>query len=97
MNIDPRDPDPHLEDTQIAYRLYLECGKLINLYDWYIAFRTILERDEEWLESVGGTEDDSPGQQEIHARFVRAVGELRLMGFIKQTGRKKDHVSRLTW
>ncbi|TPX41156.1 hypothetical protein SeMB42_g03233 [Synchytrium endobioticum] len=95
--IDPREPHPTLEDTQIAYRLYLECGKLINLYDWYVAFRTILEQDQEWLNSVGGTENGTLGQQEVHARFVRAVGELQLMGFIKQTGRKKDHVSRLTW
>lgn len=32
-------------DTSIAYRIYLECGKMINLYDWYVAFGTILERD----------------------------------------------------
>ncbi|TPX32579.1 hypothetical protein SmJEL517_g04319 [Synchytrium microbalum] len=97
QDLDPRDPHPSLEDTQIAYRLYLECGKFINLYDWYVAFRTILERDGVWLKVVGGTEDGSPGQLEVHARFVRAVDELKLLGFIKQSGRKKDHVARLTW
>ncbi|ORX85318.1 hypothetical protein BCR32DRAFT_265718 [Anaeromyces robustus] len=31
-----------LHDTCIAYKLYLECGKLINLYDWFVAFGNIL-------------------------------------------------------
>lgn len=33
----------------------------------------------------------------IHARFIRAVSELELLGFIKPTKRKTDHVARLTW
>ncbi|ORX50312.1 hypothetical protein BCR36DRAFT_352357 [Piromyces finnis] len=32
-----------LHDTCIAYKLYLECGKLINLYDWFVAFGNILK------------------------------------------------------
>lgn len=33
----------------------------------------------------------------IHARFIRAVSELELLGFVKPTKRKTDHVARLTW
>lgn len=33
----------------------------------------------------------------IHARFIRAVSELELLGFIKPTKQKTDHVARLTW
>jgi origin recognition complex subunit 3 len=32
-----------LHDTCIAYKLYLECGKLINLYDWFVAFGNIIK------------------------------------------------------
>ena len=31
------------------------------------------------------------------ARFMRAVGELQFLGFVKATKRKTDHVERLTW
>jgi origin recognition complex subunit 3 len=35
--------DPSNPDTTLAYKLYLECGRLINLYDWFSAFKAILE------------------------------------------------------
>jgi len=31
------------------------------------------------------------------ARFIRAVSELQLLGFIRPSKRKTDHVQRLTW
>lgn len=31
------------------------------------------------------------------ARFIRAVSELELLGFIKPSKQKTDHVARLTW
>ena len=31
------------------------------------------------------------------ARFIQGVSELQLLGFIKPTQRKTDHVQRLTW
>uniref|UniRef100_A0A8C9MIM5 Origin recognition complex subunit 3 n=1 Tax=Serinus canaria TaxID=9135 RepID=A0A8C9MIM5_SERCA len=33
----------------------------------------------------------------FHARFIRAVSELELLGFIKPSKQKTDHVARLTW
>lgn len=36
---------PSEHDTCILYKLYLECGRLINLYDWFVAFGCILERE----------------------------------------------------
>lgn len=36
-----------LPDVCIAYKLHLEYGKMINLYDWLQAFRAILEPDAE--------------------------------------------------
>jgi hypothetical protein len=42
------------------------------------------------------TSSKSNGQpsRELQARFVRSMHELDLLGLLKQTGRKKDHVIR---
>ncbi|KAG9302171.1 hypothetical protein G9A89_020605 [Geosiphon pyriformis] len=76
---------PTEQDTCILYKLYLECGKMINMYDWLVAFRSIIEKKE------------LIGESEAQARFIRSVGELQLLGFVKPTARKTDHFERLTW
>lgn len=35
-----------MPDICIAYKLHLECGKLINLYDWLQAFLSIVDSTE---------------------------------------------------
>ncbi|XP_005377791.1 PREDICTED: origin recognition complex subunit 3 isoform X2 [Chinchilla lanigera] len=81
-------------DICIAYKLHLECSRLINLVDWSEAFATVVTAAEKM-------DVNSPASEEmneiIHARFIRAVSELELLGFIKPTKRKTDHVARLTW
>ncbi|XP_074846999.1 origin recognition complex subunit 3 isoform X2 [Carettochelys insculpta] len=81
-------------DICIAYKLHLECGRLINLVDWLEAFSTVVT-------AVEGTDPESvtTGEMDeiIHARFIRAVSELELLGFIKPSKQKTDHVARLTW
>ncbi|KAH6588634.1 hypothetical protein BASA50_010595 [Batrachochytrium salamandrivorans] len=79
-----------LDDTSIAYTLYLECGRLINLYDWHTAFAYILQSKSACCTAV-------PDPLEIQVRFVKAVADLQHLGFIKPTARKTDHVVRLTW
>lgn len=32
-------------DTTVMYNLHLECGRLINLYDWFIAFKSVVDPD----------------------------------------------------
>ncbi|RUP49553.1 hypothetical protein BC936DRAFT_142251 [Jimgerdemannia flammicorona] len=32
-------------DTCILYKLYLECNRMINMYDWFVAFGVVLERE----------------------------------------------------
>lgn len=39
-----------MPDICIAYKLHLECGKLINLYDWLQAFLSIVDTSREELE-----------------------------------------------
>lgn len=75
----------HLPDITIIFRLYLECGRMINLSDWYEAFRSIV--DTKKLKK----------DEEIEVRFSRSVEDLKMIGFVKKTGRKVDHVERLTW
>ncbi|XP_069829657.1 origin recognition complex subunit 3 isoform X2 [Dendropsophus ebraccatus] len=79
-------------DICIAYKLHLECGRLINLYDWLEAFATVVNADDD-------SDSDSLKQVDemTHARFIRAVSELELLGFVKPTKQKTDHVARLTW
>ncbi|XP_075718244.1 origin recognition complex subunit 3 isoform X2 [Rhinoderma darwinii] len=79
-------------DICIAYKLHLECGRLINLYDWLEAFATVANADDE-------SDSDSLNQVDemTHARFIRVVSELELLGFVKPTKQKTDHVARLTW
>ncbi|XP_016890719.1 origin recognition complex subunit 3 isoform X2 [Cynoglossus semilaevis] len=81
-------------DICIAYKLHLECGRLINLYDWLEAYSTVVSAAE-------GKDPDSEDFGKVdevkHARFIRAVSELEFLGFIKSTKQKTDHVARLTW
>ncbi|XP_066035674.1 origin recognition complex subunit 3 isoform X2 [Chamaea fasciata] len=81
-------------DICIVYKLHLECGRLINLVDWLEAFSTVVMAGEEQNADAASSDqvDDI-----IHARFIRAVSELELLGFIKPSRQKTDHVARLTW
>ncbi|XP_068436671.1 origin recognition complex subunit 3 isoform X2 [Clinocottus analis] len=81
-------------DICIVFKLHLECGRLINLFDWLEAYSTV----------VSAAEGNEPGSANFgkvddvkHARFIRAVSELEFLGFIKSTKQKTDHVARLTW
>ncbi|XP_028251389.1 origin recognition complex subunit 3 [Parambassis ranga] len=81
-------------DICIAYKLHLECGRLINLCDWLEAFSTVVSAAE-------GHDPESEHFGKVdevkHARFIRAVSEIEFLGFIKSTKQKTDHVARLTW
>ncbi|XP_018563187.1 origin recognition complex subunit 3 isoform X2 [Anoplophora glabripennis] len=80
-----------MPDICIAYKLHLECGKMINLYDWLQAFLSILDPADVDNES---RREVNP---ELQARFTQAVAELEYLGFVKSSKRKADHVTRLTW
>uniref|UniRef100_A0A8C8XLS6 Origin recognition complex subunit 3 n=1 Tax=Panthera leo TaxID=9689 RepID=A0A8C8XLS6_PANLE len=81
-------------DICIAYKLHLECSRLINLVDWSEAFATVVTAAEK-MDANSITSEEK--NEIIHARFIRAVSELELLGFIKPTKQKTDHVARLTW
>uniref|UniRef100_A0A182W3P7 Origin recognition complex subunit 3 n=1 Tax=Anopheles minimus TaxID=112268 RepID=A0A182W3P7_9DIPT len=81
---------PTLPDLSIAYKLHLECGRMINLFDWLQAFRMIID-------DSGNDESDQQVDPIVQARFTRVVAELQFLGFIKTSKTKTDHVTRLTW
>ncbi|PIA15296.1 hypothetical protein COEREDRAFT_82058 [Coemansia reversa NRRL 1564] len=83
---------PTMHDSSISYRLHQECGRMINLFDWYSSFASVVEK-----ESSSQHPNTAPSQAETQARFMRTVEEMQLLGFIKPTQRKTDHVLRLTW
>ena len=84
---DPGEIPSSLPDICIAYKLHLECPKLINLFDWLVCWNTI----------VTGNSDSETPDQVNQARFARVVQELQHLGFIKSSTKKTDHVARLTF
>ncbi|CAH8548372.1 unnamed protein product [Schistosoma turkestanicum] len=79
---------PKLFDLCILYKLLMETTKMVNLYDWLMAFATILGE---------AVDTQNPPSQEIQCRFLQGLAELQYLGCIKSTRRKLDHVIRLTW
>ncbi|KAL1512990.1 hypothetical protein ABEB36_002482 [Hypothenemus hampei] len=85
---------PTMPDICIAYKLHLEWGKMINLYDWLLAFLCVVDPKED------DTLDEKSKKvvvPELQARFTQAIAELEYLGFVKSSKRKTDHVTRLTW
>nr|XP_018904679.1 PREDICTED: origin recognition complex subunit 3 [Bemisia tabaci] len=76
-----------MPDICIVYKLHLRWATLINVYDWMLSFKSIVEPKSE----------DDEISSEIHARFTQAVADLQFLGYIKHTNVKKDHVVRLTF
>ncbi|KAK7492009.1 hypothetical protein BaRGS_00016673 [Batillaria attramentaria] len=91
-NVEGGSISPSMPDVCIAYKLHLESGQLINLYDWLQAFVSIVTVEEQENKKKGSKPDKL-----LQARFIQAVSELQFLGFIKPTKRKTDHVARLTW
>ncbi|XP_067312102.1 origin recognition complex subunit 3 [Pseudorasbora parva] len=81
-------------DLCIVYKLHLECGRLINLYDWLEAFVTVMSAAED---QDADSEEHGKVDSLKHARFIQAVSEMEFLGFVKSTKQKTDHVARLTW
>lgn len=83
-----------LPDICVCYKLHLECGRWINLYDWLQAFIAVVDpSSSDKKPSKQSTNKDRP----LLARFVRSVAEMQFLGFVKPTPRKTDHVARLVW
>ena len=85
---DPGEIPNTFPDLAIGYKLHLECPKLINVYDWLTCWNSIVTGEEE--EHI-----EIPAKQQ--ARFSRVVAEMQMLGFIRTSNKKTDHVARLTF
>ena len=73
--------------TAILYQLYLETGVLINVFDLWSAFKTIVSGDNE------GEEEE----RRTLALFYQALADLKMIGAVKMSRRKTDHLGKLAW
>ncbi|KAM0792317.1 hypothetical protein ACM66B_005002 [Microbotryomycetes sp. NB124-2] len=98
--------DPPL-DIAIAYKMYCETGRIVNLADWYTAWEGSVwdeqsskkrkrgDEDGDGDERAGGEDGDEDAvTQRKQARFIRAIGDLGFLGFLQPTARKAEHVTK---
>ncbi|KAH8701139.1 putative origin recognition complex subunit 3 [Talaromyces proteolyticus] len=74
-------------ETAILYQLYLESGSLVNVFDLWKAFSTIVASDE----------NGSCDERTALVLFYRATSELKALGMMKTSRKKIDHVSKSAW
>lgn len=78
--------------TAILYHLYMEAGSLVNVADLWSAYLALVgENDEDG--GKGGKMDERTAL--LH--FYRGLAELKVMGFVKGSKKKADHVAKLKW
>jgi origin recognition complex subunit 3 len=73
--------------TTILYQMYLESGSLINISDIWTAFFSI----------VGGEDREGYDERTALMLFYRGLANLRLLGMVKQSKKKVDHLAKLAW
>ncbi|KAL4888704.1 origin recognition complex subunit 3 N-terminus-domain-containing protein [Aspergillus ambiguus] len=73
--------------TAILYQLYLESGSLVNIYDLWQAFYAVFESDQ------SGNCDE----RVVMTLFYRAISELKVLGVVKNSRKKTDHVAKTAW
>ncbi|KAL7268700.1 Origin recognition complex subunit 3 [Rhizina undulata] len=78
---------PTQPPTSIIYQLYLESGALVNLFDLWSAFYSV----------IGGEDGEYCDEQTAQALFYRGLAEMKFMGFVKHTKKKTDHLAKLAW
>lgn len=73
--------------TALLYQLYLESGSLVNVFDLWAAFSTI----------VAGEDSIKVDERMTLALFYQALSELKAMGMVKANRKKIDHISKSAW
>ncbi|KAL3901268.1 MAG: hypothetical protein SGCHY_000725 [Lobulomycetales sp.] len=64
-------PDSEMFDVGYAYRIFCEAGTQVNVFDWFVAFGTIVNAN-------GGL-----SEAEVFSRFARAVSEMEFLGMLR--------------
>ncbi|CCU76099.1 origin recognition complex subunit [Blumeria hordei DH14] len=73
--------------TAILYQMYLESGALINTYDLWKVFSNAI------IASSGQKLDE----RDTLVFFYQAIANLKMLGMLKQSKRKADHLAKLAW
>ena len=76
-----------LPTTAILYQLYLETGSLVNVADLWSAYLAI----------VGDENEAGLDERTALVLFYQGLAELRVMGFVKPSRKKADHIAKLAW
>ena len=76
-----------LPTTSILYQLYLETGSLVNVADLWSAYLAI----------VGDENEEGLDERTAFVLFYQGLAELRVMGFVKPSRKKADHIAKLAW
>jgi origin recognition complex subunit 3 len=82
-NLSARQPE-----TALLYQLYLESGSLVNVFDLWKAFSTIV---------CGDNQETERDERSALMLFYRAMSELKTLGMMKPSRKKIDHVSKSAW
>ena len=83
---------PTMPAASILYKLYLESGPLINTFDLWSAFYSIIGDEE-----GGGAGEGGVTRATAQALFYRGLAELRALGFVRASKKKTDHLAKLAW
>ncbi|RKF63670.1 Origin recognition complex subunit 3 [Erysiphe neolycopersici] len=73
--------------TSLIYQMYLESGSLINVPDLWTSFASVFNV----------STDETVDERDILVSFYRGLADLKMLGMIKQSKRKVDHLSKLLW
>jgi len=73
--------------TAILYNMYLESGSIINISDLKTSFFSVLE----------GEESEGLDDRTVLMLLYKALADLKLLGMIKQSKRKVDHLAKTAW
>ena len=73
--------------TAILYQMYLESGMLVNVSDIWTAFFSV----------IGGEGGEGHDERTALMLFYRGLADLKLLGMVKQSRKKLDHLAKSTW
>ncbi|KAI5786389.1 origin recognition complex subunit 3 N-terminus-domain-containing protein [Peziza echinospora] len=95
---------PSMPTTSILYKLYLESGPLINTFDLWSAFYSVVGGSNVGEGGGGsgtGEEEEEVGisisREAAQALFYQSLAELRFLGFVKHSKKKTDHLAKVAW
>lgn len=74
--------------TAILYQMYLDSGALVNIFDLYNAFCSTMST---------GKSDTAADERMKLTLFYQALAELRLLGLVKHSRKKIDHLAKAGW